>query len=240
MAQALSMQASQPEIDSLTFEERLGLLLDQEVAARENRRLQTRLRKAKLKQEACWEDVDYQTPRGLDKGLLSLLSSGQWIHTHHNILLVGPTGTGKTFLACALGHKACLHGDSVCYHRLSRLLTDLELSKSDGRYLKLMGTLVKTDVLILDDFGLAPYTDEQQRAFLELLDDRYEKRATIVTSQLPIQHWHEAIGNATLADAILDRLINRAYRVEMRGESMRKIKSRSTTLLTQEIKSDKQ
>jgi DNA replication protein DnaC len=208
--------------EELPFEERLGLLVDLEMTERENRRLQTRLRKAKLKHEACFEDIDYQTPRGLDKSLLAKLSHCQWVASHHNILIVGPTGTGKTFLACALAHKACLSGFSSSYHRLTRLLADLQLSKGDGRYKKLMDGLAKVDILILDDFGLVAFTDEQQRDLLELLDDRHGKTSTLVTSQVPIKLWHETIGNGTLADAILDRLVHNAYRIEMKGESMRK------------------
>jgi DNA replication protein DnaC len=146
--------------------------------------------------------------------------------SHHNILIVGPCGTGKTFLGCALAHKACLNGYTVHYCRMSRLLSELQLNKGDGQYVKRMNDLAKTDVLILDDFGLSPLTDEQRRDLLEILDDRHDKRSTIVTSQVPIKLWHEAIGNETLADAILDRLVHNSHRLEIRGESMRKTKSK--------------
>lgn len=177
--------------------------------------------------------LDYATPRGLDKSLLLMLTHCQWIKARQNILIVGPTGTGKTFLACALAHKACLTGYTSRYYRLPRLLADMQLSKGDGRYAQLMKELAKVDVLLLDDFGLTPFTDEHRRDLLELLDDRHEKSATLMTSQLPVKLWHETIGSGTLADAILDRLVHNAHRLEMKGESMRKKKS----ILTKEVKS---
>ena len=232
IANILKEQINQPAIESLRFEERLGLLVDMEITARENRRLQIRLRKAKLKHDACFEDINYEISRGLDKSLLATLSHCQWVQSHHNILIVGPTGTGKTFLACALTHKACLLGFSANYHRLSRLLSDLQLSRNDGSYNKRLEELTKIDILILDDFGLTQLTHEQCYDLLELLDNRHEKCATIVTSQIPIKLWYETMGNETLADAILDRLIHNAYRLEMNGESMRKVKFNQT----QEVK----
>lgn len=228
MARILKDQQEQAGLENLGFEERLGLLVDVEMTSRETRRLQTRLRKAQLKHDACAEDIDYQTPRGLDKALLVTLLQSQWIKSHHNVLIVGPCGTGKTFLACALGHKACLSGYHAHYERLPRLLSDLQISKGDGRYRKRLNELTKVDALILDDFGLTPFTDEHRRDLLEILDDRHEKKSTIVTSQLPVKLWHETIGNGTLADAILDRLVHGAYRLEMKGESLRKIKSTLT------------
>jgi len=223
---ALQDQLEQPLVTELSFEERLGLLIDAEVSARENRRLQMRLRKAKLQQSACMEDIDYHSPRSLDKSLLASLSGCGWVSSHHNVLIVGPCGTGKTFLACALAHKACLLGHTAYHYRLSRLLSELQINKGDGQYVKSMGELAKADVLILDDFGLSPFTEEQQRDLLEILDDRHDKRSTIVTSQLPIKLWHEAIGNETFADAILDRLVHNAYRLEIKGESLRKTRSK--------------
>lgn len=226
MAKAFTDQLEEPTINQLSFEERLGLLVDIEIMARENRRLKARLRSARLQQSACLEDIDYHSPRHLDKSLLATLSHCQWVTSHQNILIVGPCGTGKTFLACALTHKACLYGYSAYYCRMGRLLGDLQLSKGDGQYAKRMNELAKTDVLILDDFGLAPFTDEQRRDLLEILDDRHDKRSTIVTSQVPVKLWHETIGNETLADAILDRLVHNSHRLEMRGESMRKTRSK--------------
>lgn len=225
MARAFKEQMEQPGITQLSFEERLGLLVDIEVTARENRRLQTRLRSAKLQQSACLEDIDYYSSRNLDKSLLASLSHCQWVTSHQNILIVGPCGTGKTFLACALAHKACLYGYTAHYCRIGRLLSELQLNKGDGQYRKRISELAKTDVLILDDFGLSPLSDEHRRDLLEILDDRHDKKSTIVTSQLPIKLWHEMIDNETLADAILDRLIHNSHRLEVKGESMRKTRS---------------
>lgn len=227
MIEALSEQHEQHASHNLSFEERLGLLVERELTLRESRRLSVRLKQAKLKQSACMEDIDYKHPRGLDNLLLLRLSQCNWIQAHHNVLLIGPTGTGKTFLACALAHKACLEGFTTQYLRVPRLFNELQLAKGDGRYGKLMQGFAKTDVLILDDWGLAPLTDEQRRDLLELVDDRHGSRSTIVTSQLPIKLWHEAIGDSTLADAILDRLVHNAYKLQLKGESLRK---KSTTV----------
>ena len=225
MAKALEDQSNQPQIESMGFEERLGLIVDCEICDRETRKLQTRLRKAALKQEASIEDINYKASRGIDRKLILSLSSCQWTKRHRNVLIVGATGTGKTYLACALAHKACLEGNTVYYSRLPRLLPELALTRGDGSYNKKMKQLAKIDVLILDDWGIAPLTDEQRRDLLELLDDRHEKSSTIVTSQLPIKLWHEAIGDKTLADAILDRLVHNAYRLELKGDSMRKYRA---------------
>jgi DNA replication protein DnaC len=222
MYQALVEQMQTPDIAALSFEERLGLLVDRESTERENRRLTTRLRQAKLRQTACIEDIDYRHPRGLDKTLMTRLTTCQWVRDRHNVLITGPTGIGKTWLACALGHKVCREGWTALYLRLPRFLQELPIAKGDGRYGKLLTTLAKTDLLILDDWGLAPLSDENRRDLLELLDDRYDRRATMVTSQLPVDHWHEALGEPTLADAILDRLVHNAYKIALQGESMRK------------------
>jgi len=222
MYQALVEQLQMPDIAALTFEERLGLLVDRESTERENRRLTTRLRQAKLRQTACIEDIDYRHPRGLDKSLMARLATCQWVRERHNVFITGPTGIGKTWLGCALGHKACREGLTVLYLRLPRFLPELPIAKGDGRYGKLLTTLAKTDVLILDDWGLAPFSDENRRDLLEIVEDRHERRATIITSQLPVEHWHDALGDPTLADAILDRLVHNAYKIALHGESMRK------------------
>ena len=225
MTRALTEQLQQPDIDGLSFEDRLGLLVDVEITERENSKLKARLRKAGLKQPACMEDIDYRTSRGLDKAVMMSLANCGWVQAHNNIIIIGATGTGKTYLACALAHKACLHGYTAYYSRLSRLLQDLSVAKGDGRYTKLLATLAKTNVLILDDWCLEGLNDDQRHNLLEVLDDRHSRQSTIVTSQLPIKMWHEALGDNTLADAILDRLIHDAYRLTLTGDSMRKIRA---------------
>ena len=222
MYQALIEQRQVPDIAALTFEERLGLLVDRERTERENRRLTTRLRQAKLRQTACIEAIDSRHPRGLEKALMARLATCQWVREHHNVLIPGPTGIGKTWLGCALGQPACRDGLTALYLRLPRFLQELPIAKGDGRYGKLLTMLAKTDVLILDDWGLAPFSEENRRDLLEIVEDRHDRRATIITSQLPVEHWHDALGDPTLADAILDRLVHNAYKIALHGESMRK------------------
>lgn len=229
MLAALREQLELPEVASLSFEERLGLLVDRELTAREQRRLQTRLRQAKLKQSACLEDLDRHTPRGLDQALINQLATGQWIREGLNCLILGPTGVGKTWIACALAQQACRQGFTTRYLRLPRLFEELRLAHADGTFPKLMRSLAKTDLLLLDDWGLMPLEAEARRDLLELLDDRHGQRATLITSQLPVEHWHELIGDPTLADAILDRLVHNAYRITLKGESMRKRRGRALT-----------
>jgi len=225
MAKALSEQMQNKEIGSLTFEERLGLLIDRELTERENRRLTTRLRIARLRHQASIEDLDFRGTRGMDKSLVMSLSANQWISDHQNLLITGPTGVGKSYLACALGHKACRDGHMVLYQRLPRILHDLAIARHDGRYKKLMAALLRTDLLVLDDFGIVPVTQEGLRDMLEILEDRYDRRSTLVTSQVPVKRWHEALADPTMADAILDRLVHNAHKIELKGESMRKIRA---------------
>lgn len=222
MLAALSEQQSQKNINQLSFEERLGLLIDRELTERDNKRLSTRLRQAKLRHTACMEDIDYRHPRKLDKSMTLSLSDCHWINQQLNLLLTGPTGVGKTWLACAFAHKACQSGHTALYCRLPRLLQSLALARGDGSYAKQMSRLARTSVVILDDWGLAPLTAEQRRDLLEILEDRHGSRSTIVTSQVPIEKWHDIIGDPTIADAILDRLVHGAYKFNLDGESMRK------------------
>jgi len=222
MANALEDQIQMEDLKELTFEERLGLLVDREVTERRNRKLRTLLKKAKLRLNASIEDIDYRHPRGLDKSLILSLASCQWVEEHNNILITGPTGVGKSYLACALAQKACREGYRTLYFRLSRLLQELTMARGDGRYGKMLINLAKNDLLVIDDWGLAPLDDHGRRDILEILEDRHNVRSTIVTSQLPLKNWHERIGDATLVDAILDRLVHNAYKITLKGESMRK------------------
>ena len=225
MLSAFEEQNQMPDIDQLGFDERFGLLVDREMTERENRRFKTRLRKAKLRQQACVEDVDFRHPRGLDKSLFMQLAACQWIKETHNVLIIGPTGVGKTYLACALAHKACLQGYTTLYFRTSRLLQELSIAKADGRYSNILKSIGKARLLVLDDWGLKKLVKEQSYDLLEILEDRHGLRSTLVTSQLPTKHWHEIIADQTLADAILDRLVHNAYRINLKGDSMRKKKS---------------
>jgi DNA replication protein DnaC len=222
MLQAWQEQQEMPQSASLDFEERFGLLLDREASERANRRLKTRLRRAKLRQDASLEDIDYGAPRGLDKKLMLSLAGCQWIREHHNCLITGPTGSGKSFLACALAHKACREGHTALYLRMPRLFQELAIAKGDGRYTKLMAGYAKTRLLVLDDWGMAGLTDEQRRDLFEVIEDRYDRASTLITSQVPVKNWHEVIGDPTLADAILDRLVHNAYKINLKGDSMRK------------------
>jgi len=221
MAKALSEQMALPESQALRFEERLGLLVDRERTVRSDRWLTTRLRQAQLRLSARLEASDYRHPRGLDKALLLRLASCQWLHDRHKALITGPTGSGQTWLSCAWGHQACRAGSTGLSLRLPRLLQAFPIAKGDGRYPNLMASRAKAALLILDDWGFASLRDANRRDVLELLEDRHGRGAPLVTSQCPVEHWHEALGNPTLADAILDRLLHNAYKMTLRGESMR-------------------
>lgn len=222
MAKALEELLATREADALGCEERLALLIEREAAWRDTKRTQARLRRAKLRQHAMVEDVDYRTPRGLDRALFQRLAAGQWIADRQNLLITGPCGVGKSWLACALAHKACRDDRSALYARLPRLLEDLALARADGRYPRLLKSLARVELLVLDDWGLAPFTAEQRRDLLEIVDDRHERTSTLITSQLPVDRWHDTIGDPTLADAILDRLVHNAHRIQLTGDSLRR------------------
>jgi DNA replication protein DnaC len=226
MAKAFDEIASSDHAAALTFPEWLGLLLDREVTHRHDRRLKARLRYARLRHQAAIEDVDYRAPRGLDRPMFQKLGAGDWIDAHDNLILSGPTGVGKSWLACALGHKACRDNRSVLYQRIPKLFGDLVLARGDGRYPRLARALNGVQLLILDDWGLEPLDAQARHDLLEILEERHGRRSTIVTSQIPIEQWHQVIGDPTYADAILDRLIHNAYRIELRGESMRKTQTK--------------
>ena len=222
MAKAFDELAANGQAEGLDRLEWLTLLLDREAALRHDKRFTSRLRAARLRQQAAVEDVDYRSPRGLDRALFQKLAEGDWIKGHDNLVLVGPTGVGKSWLAAALGHKACRDNQSVLYQRVPRLFDDLALGRGDGRHPRLLRSLGRADLLILDDWGLEPLDAGARHDLLEILEERYGRRSTMITSQLPVDRWHEIIGDPTYADAILDRLIHNAHRIELSGESLRR------------------
>ena len=225
MAKGFKDLAAQPEVTGLAHAEWLALLLEQEATLRRQKRFESRARAAKLRQSACIEDVDYRAPRGLDRALFLKLAGCDWVRARHNVLITGPCGVGKSWLACALGQKACREDLSTAYHRVPRLFAALALARADGRYARMLRQIAKVDLLILDDWGPETLTDDQRRDLLEIIDDRHEMHSVIITSQVPISQWYEIIGNPTIADAILDRLVHNAYRIELTGESLRKKKN---------------
>lgn len=229
MIQALEHQARTADSERLTFEERLGHLVDLEITTRENRRIRSRLKNAKLTHAPSIEDFDTKG-RGIDRNVLTALSSSEWVRRKQNILIDGKTGVGKSHLACALAQKACRDGFTVHCDRVSRLFNEFAIAKADGRYGTLLASLAKKDVLVLDDFGLFMLNDDQRQDLLEVLEDRYSKRSTIVTSQIPSEHWHDLIGDPTIADAVLDRLVHNAHKIHLKGESKRKEKSSDSQL----------
>jgi len=223
MAEAFAELQAQDRAAELSHAEWLGLLVDREEASRETKRYESRLRTANLRHVgACPEDVDYRARRGLDRGLFQALLTGKWIADKRNLILTGPCGVGKTWLGCALAHAACREGVTVLYKRLPRLFEDLDLAHGDGRFPKLFRAITKTQLLILDDWGPDTLTAAQRRDLMEIVEERYGRGSTMITSQLPVSAWHEVIGEPTFADAILDRIVHNAYRIELDGASMRK------------------
>jgi DNA replication protein DnaC len=225
MAAALEHQLTRPDAVDLSFEDRLALLLQHEVHDRKAQKLGQRLRWAKLAQSACLEDLDTKTPRGLQKIVLGQVTDLAWIRERLNVLLCGPTGVGKSWIACAIGHSVCRADHSVRFFRMPRLIDELARATAMSNRSGFFRQIAKVDLLILDDFGLAPLTEQTRRDLLEVLDDRYDKKSTLITSQLPVEQWHAYLGDPTLADAILDRLVHNSYRLNLTGESMRKRKT---------------
>ena len=222
MAAAFAEQLTHSAATGLAFEDRLTLLLEREVLQRDNRRLARLLQLAQLKQRACVEDIDYRARRGLDRSQLASLASCDWIRQAHNLLIHGATGCGKTFLACALAQQACRQGLSALYLRAPRLFDELSVCHADGSFRKRLAAIAKVDLVLIDDFAIAPMGARERTDLLELLDDRVGTRSTIITSQLPVENWHDYLGDPTLADAILDRLVHSAHKLHLEGESMRK------------------
>ena len=233
-ADALREQLNSDQYDALPFEERVGLLVDREFTDREARRLTRRLQQARFREQASVEAIEFDPPRGLDRATVQRIATCQWLKTHHNLIITGKTGVGKTFLACAFAHKACMNGYSAAYFRLPRLLTDLAVARADGSMCRLLTKLAKINVLILDDWGLSTLTDHERRDLLEVVEDRANRSSTIVASQIAVKEWHALIGEPTVADALLDRLVHNAHRIELEGESMRKTKAKSKRRLTEE------
>ena len=222
MADTFLQMQLDPAATDLSREDWLGLLLEREVTARDNKRLGRRLSQARLRQNAVVEDTDFRAQRGLDRALFHTLAGGDWIRQSQHLVISGPTGVGKSWLACALGHKACRDGFSVLYRRAPRLFSELAVARGEGRLPRMLATLERTRLLIIDDWGPEPLTAEQRRDLLEIVDDRYEKGSLLVTSQIPVKRWHELMGDPTIGDAILDRVIHRAHRLELKGPSLRK------------------
>lgn len=228
MADALKEQLQQPHYNELTFEERFSLIVDRHWSWRENRKLDRLLKNAKLKLNACVEDVDYKAPRGIDKSVILRLSGGEWIKHAQNIIITGPTGVGKTYLACAIANNACRTGYSAFYTRAPRLFQEIAIARGDGSYPRLMSKMANVKVLVIDDFCITPMTSPQRQDLLEVLEDRQDLSSVIIATQIPVKDWFEMIGDPTIADAVLDRLVHNAHKIDLKGESMRKIRSSLT------------
>jgi DNA replication protein DnaC len=228
MVEAFKEHLIQPDLSELSFEERFTLLVDRQWTWKEDHRMRRLLSQAKLKINACIEDIDFRAPRGLQKSVILQLASCDWIKNAHNVIITGPTGVGKTYLACALANRACRMGLPAFYIRIPKLFQELAMAKADGSYSKIMKKLAKSKVLILDDLGLAPMNAQERRDLLEVVEDRHGLASTIVAAQLPIDLWHDNIRDPTIADAVLDRLVHNAYKIHLKGESMRKLRSSLT------------
>jgi len=226
MSEAFREQFETAASSQLSFEERLGLLVARQWTWKEGRALTRRLQLAKFQERDVVEDIDYQHPRGWDRKLRRTLATSEWVRRHHNVLFIGSTGLGKSWLACALAHKACRDGFFALHKRMAELFRELAMARADGSLGQVLLKLSRVDVLVLDDFAMAPLKDQERRDFLEICDDRYQRGSTILTSQVPVAHWHEQIGDPTIADSIMDRLVHDAYRIELRGESIRKNRGR--------------
>ncbi|NWG75060.1 MAG: ATP-binding protein [Rubrivivax sp.] len=228
MATALQEQLEQPSVSSLGFEDRFAMLVDREWTSRENRKLAKRLKTAQLRTQATVEDIDYQHPRGLDRSVIRTLASCHWIRSHQNVIVTGPTGIGKTYLSEAFVNKACREGLNAVRYRSTMLFEEMKIAHSDGSYFKLLGRLSKFDLIAIDDWAVEPLDEEERRHFLELMEDRHGLKSTFITSQYPVSKWHDRIGEPTIADAILDRIVHNAHKIPLKGESMRKTRSSLT------------
>jgi len=239
MADAVQTQLSNPEFVALSFEERLALLVDAQYVSMQDEALRQRLRRADMRQNACLENLDFRTPRGLDRATVATLASGVWLKQHLNVLITGPSGVGKSWIACALGNQAARDNVSVLYKRLSRLLDDLAVARLAGRQARALAAIARTKLLILDDWSMIKLTAEQRRDLMEVIDDRHGRASTIIATQVPVEGWHDMIGDPTYADAILDRLVHNAYRIELRGDSLRRQSADAKVIHATEAKKDK-